>query len=338
MRRTWLLSIPLLLLVAYLAGPAPASPILDKTMPAVPAAPVELEAYINAKEATQKIKPDNEARIIWADSSRKKTKYAIVYLHGFSASQGEGAPLHTDIARRFGCNLYLSRLAGHGLVTDNPFLHFTADEYWRSAREALAIGKQLGEQVILMGTSTGGTLALLLAADYPEVHSLVLLSPNIAINDPNSWLVNNHWGLQVARTVLNSDFVVSGDRRELYKKYWYSRYRIEGVVQLQELLEETMTEETFHKVKQPVLMLYYYKDQVHQDSVVRVDAMLKMMEQLGTPANMKVSKAMPETGNHVIGSYIKSADVDGVKSEIATFLENRLNMARRSLETENSSN
>jgi hypothetical protein len=161
----------------------------------------------------------------------------------------------------------------------------------------------------------------LLAAEYPEVHSLVLLSPNIAINDPNSWLLNNHWGLQVARRVLNSDYVTSKDKRETYKQYWYSKYRIEGAVQLQELLEETMVEETFRKIKQPVLTLYYYKDQVHQDSVVRVDAMLKMMDQLGTPPGMKFSKAMPETGNHVLGSYIKSADVEGVKAEIAGFLK-----------------
>ena len=40
------------------------------------------------------IKPDNQARIIWADSSKKeKTKIAFLYLHGFSASQAEGDPV-----------------------------------------------------------------------------------------------------------------------------------------------------------------------------------------------------------------------------------------------------
>ena len=50
------------------------------------------------KKATHRLKPDNEARIVWADSSRQKTAYAIVYLHGFSASLGEGDPTDTDIA------------------------------------------------------------------------------------------------------------------------------------------------------------------------------------------------------------------------------------------------
>ena len=52
-----------------------------------------------------------------------------------------------------------------------------------------------------MATSTGGTLALKLAAEYPDIAGLILLSPNIAINDANAWVFNNHWGLQVAKMV-----------------------------------------------------------------------------------------------------------------------------------------
>ena len=47
----------------------------------------------------------------------------------------------------------------------------------------------------------GGTLALKLAAEFPEIAGLVLLSPNISINDPNAWLLNNPWGLQIARMI-----------------------------------------------------------------------------------------------------------------------------------------
>src|SRR4030095_11002736 len=128
---------------------------------------------------------------------------------------------------------------------------------------------------------------LMLAAQYPEIHSLILMSPNIAINDPNSWLLNNPWGLQIARRVLGSDYIYSKDEREIYRQYWYGKYRIEAAVQLQHLLETSMTEETFGRVKQPVLTLYYYKDEIHQDSVVRVDAMKTMMQQLATAPNLK---------------------------------------------------
>ena len=67
-------------------------------------------------------------------------------------------------------------------------------------------------------------------------------------------------------------------------------------------------------------MLYYYRDAVHQDSVVKVSAMKQMFEQLGTAAELKREKAMPNTGDHVIGSYIKSNDYQGVETEITKFM------------------
>ena len=156
---------------------------------------------------------------------------------------------------------------------------------------------------------------------------LVLLSPNIEINDSNAWILNNPWGLQLARLILGSDYIESKDKRPIYKQYWSSRYRIEAAVALQELLESTMTEQTFERVTQPVLMLYYYKDEVHQDSTVRVSAMKRMFEQLGTPASQKRAVAMPKTGHHVIASYIKSNDVQGVENQIDDFFRNVLKIS-----------
>ncbi len=141
----------------------------------------------------------------------------------------------------------------------------------------------------------------------------MLLSPNIAINDPNAWILNNHWGLQIARLVKHGNYNIAEDDRPIYKQYWSKKYRLEAAVALQEFLETAMTPETFHAVKQPTLLLYYFKDAVHQDSVVKVSAMTDMFEQLGTPASLKHQQAMPNTGNHVLGSPLKSHDVEGVQ-------------------------
>jgi len=322
MRKRWWLLIPVVLIVFYLLGPAPATPVYKTTMPVLPSEPAALEKYISDQEARHHLKPDNEARIVWADSSRKKTPYVIVYLHGFSASQGEGDPVHRSIAKKFGCNLFLSRLAEHGIDTVEAMVNLTADNYWESARDALAVASQLGEKVILMGTSTGGTFALQLAATYPEkVAALVLLSPNIAINDPNAWMLNNPWGLQIAHMVTKSDYIISKeDYGPLYRQYWYTKYRSEAVVALEELLETTMNKNTFSKVKQPVGLFYYYKDSVHQDSTVKVSAALEMFDQLGTPAALKYKQAIPEAGTHVIGSSVRSHDVAGVEKGVTHYL------------------
>lgn len=322
----WLGIIVLLLIIVYFFGPSPTPPKYTMDLPSVPSAPADLDQYVQQHEAAHKLKPDNEARIRWAnDSLKEKTEYAIVYLHGFSASQEEGDPVHEEFAKKFGCNLYLSRLAEHGIDTTEPLLMLTADKLWNSAKEAYSIGRQLGKKVILMGTSTGGTLALKLAAEYPDIAGLILYSPNIAINDGAAWVLNNHWGLQVARLV-KGKYNTSEDTRPLYKQYWNYSYRMEATVELEELLETTMKTSLFEKVKQPVLMMYYYKDEKNQDDVVKVSAMQRMFKHLGTAANLKKEMAVPNAGDHVITSRIKSKDLQTVEDETEKFAREILHM------------
>ncbi|MBS1591941.1 MAG: alpha/beta fold hydrolase [Bacteroidetes bacterium] len=317
-----------ILLIIYLLGPKPQTPIYNINLPIVPDNSAALINYIQANEAAHKIKPDNEARIIWNnDSLKQKTEYDIVYLHGFSASQEEGNPVHKNIAKQFGCNLYLARLSQHGIDTTDELQNLTADNYWESAKQAYAIGKELGDKVILMGTSTGASLALQLAATYPtDIAGLILMSPNIEINDPNAWILNNHWGLQIARMVVKSKYRDMKNKSNAYKQYWNTHYRLESAVALEELLETTMNKTTFNKVTQPTLVLYYYKDEQHQDNVVKVSAIKNMFNELATPANEKRLIAVPNAENHVLGSPIQSKDIITPQKEITAFLKEVINL------------
>ena len=47
-------------------------------------------------------------------SRAHQTQWAVVYIHGFSASRMETAPLADTIATALGANLFYARLAGHG--------------------------------------------------------------------------------------------------------------------------------------------------------------------------------------------------------------------------------
>ena len=177
--------------IARLCQPSPMTPRMEK--------------YIADQEAKHRVKPENEARIIWNDSSRQKTPYSVVYLHGFSASQVEGDAIIAGLPRNLDATCTL-RLSDHGVDTTEALFLFTPDRAWESAKEALAIGKQLGDKVIVMSTSTGGTLALMLAAEFPDdVFALINLSPNIAINDGAAFILNDPWGLYIARMVMGGN-------------------------------------------------------------------------------------------------------------------------------------
>jgi len=139
-------------------------------------------------------------------------------------------------------------------------------------------------------------------------------------------LIDKPWGLQIMRTIIGSDYMEFKRQDTLEDKYWLSKYRLEGLVALKSFIAATMTEETFSKVTCPVFMGYYYKNEEEQDKVVSVPAMLEMYGQLGTPDKLKRKKSFPESGHHVIASYIRSKDYEGVKDETSRFFKEILHL------------
>ncbi len=327
-KRRILLFLLVLLVAAYFLGPSPDRPSYDPALPSLPQMSGALEAYVTSKEQKHKLKPNNEARIVWANPATKaKTPVALVYLHGFSASQREGFPAHMDFAEKFGCNLYLARLSDHGIDTTEAMYHLSADRLWNSAKEAYAIGKELGDEVIIMSTSTGGTLAIKLAATYPEIKALINFSPNIEINDPAAFLLNKPWGLQLARLVFKGNTrTVPSDKD--YRKYWYDTYRLEATVELQQLVSTAATKSTFEAVTCPVWNGFYYRDEVHQDPTVKVSAIKKMHEQVGTPDPLKVAVAFPDAETHVIPCDLMSKSVEEVILAVENFAVEQLQMEK----------
>lgn len=312
--------------VFYLSGPKPEKPDYNTDLPVLDLSTHEVEAFVENKNASLNIKPGNESQIVWYDPINKtKTKVAVLYLHGFSASPREGFPTHIKFAEKFGCNLYLPLLSDHGIVTDEPMLELTANRLWESAKEAYALAKNLGDEVVVMSTSTGGTLALKLAATYPEIKGLINFSPNIEINDNWAFLLNKPWGLQIAQYTFKSDYRTV-DATEEYKKYWYATYRLEAIVELQELVATAATREVFEKVKCPVFNGAYYRNEKNQDPVVRVSAIRKMHKQLGTPANKKKYVEFPNANTHIIACDLQSSAIPEVLTEIFSFAKEVLEM------------
>lgn len=326
----WLLRIFLLLAVlatVYLLGPKPAPLELNTELPKVTSDLVQLEKGIISKEkANPNIKPDNESQIIWADPERKEqTEYSVVYIHGWSASQGEGDPIHTDFAKRYGCNLYLPRLSGHGIKGMEAMSNVSVEAMLETAKEAVAVGQALGEKVILMSCSTGSTLAIYIASGNPDIHALINYSPNIDLYDPNSFLLTKPWGLQLAKLITGSDeHSFSGGPG--VDQYWTTRYKFKAIVALKSLIQATMKESVFQQVHQPFYMGYYYRDEDHQDEVVSVPRMLEMFEQLGTPENLKRAEPLPYTEAHGLCSKYWSKDLESVRETTYDFVEAVLGM------------
>lgn len=321
----WTFGAILLLVVIFFVGPRSKFPNVNKAPITFDIPLATLDDYIADLESDVKdIKPGNEAQIVWADTIKAKTAFSVVYLHGFSASREEGEPIHRKFAERYGLNLYLPRLFDHGRKSENAFKGLTPEDLVNSAKEAIAIGKLLGDQVILMSCSTGGTFSAILASHDDAIHSLVMYSPNIDVFDPTSKLITGPWGKQMLHSIVGE--VNHVEYNDTAKKYWSETYHTDGLIALKYLIEQEMNEKTFAEIDIPVFMGYYYKDEENQDKVVSVSRMLDFFSQVSTPEEYKRKIAYPNAERHVMNSYVFSKVLSELESDTYTFAEEVLNL------------
>jgi len=284
----------------------------------------ELKKVIVTNNEDPDIKPNNHEKIIWSDGV-EKTEYSFVYLHGFSASHEEGSPLHTNLAKKFGANLYLTRLPRHGLKDHDAFKELTPGEMVSYAKEAVKIGKSIGEKVILISCSTGSTLSTYLEAADPEIYALVMFSPNFGLYDQTSRVITMPWGLTVARKIKKSNYH-EWNAPEKAKPYWYDKYRLEGVAALQSLLNRTMKDEVFASVKQPLFVGYFYKNEEFQDFTISTEKIREFERKIATPEELREFVTYDDGNAHVFISPLFNENWLRVQKDVVQFLEKKVGL------------
>lgn len=315
----------IIFVIVYMLGPKLETTKLEITYPEV--GEIEnLENYLAQREDTvQGLKPGNEAYILWADStSKEKTPYSIVYIHGFGASPMEGDPVHRFLATHFGANLFVTRLPEHGIDRANGMEYLSAQQLADAAGEAYTIGKTLGDEVIVVGTSMGGALTLLLGAQQPDIKALVTYSPAIRDYGQRLEALYVPWMQKLMQWTMSKNGVIHQEREGEKKMYWSEDYHMNGYESLTQLMYSEMNASTLSTINQPLFLGYYYESEEAQDFVVSVPKMLQMFKEVNTPAKLKVEQAFPDSGDHVIGSSITSGDWEGVLFATIDFLENKV--------------
>ncbi|MDA8693533.1 alpha/beta hydrolase, partial [Saprospiraceae bacterium] len=285
----------------------------------------EIETYVKNNEVKiSNIKPDNQSQFIW-HSPEQKTEYAVVYLHGYSASHGEAQPIITNFSKQFGCNTYLPRLALHGLTDVDAFENLTPKLLVDSAKEAIQVAKTIGEKIIIISTSTGCTLGTYLAANDPAIKGLIMTAPNFDLHDSNSHLLLKPWGKQIFRKMMGGDYR-SWDTNSEAKNYWTTKNRIEGAIALRSLLDQTMTDETFSKINIPVFIGYYYKNSTSFDRIISIDAIKEFGKKIQTPEDKKEIIPISTGRGHVITSKYMNPEWEAVQRKIFKFAQEKLNL------------
>ena len=138
----------------------------------------ELDDHLKRTESgVRALRPGCEKKIVWARESGVKSSTSVVFIHGFSASRFECSPVIDIVADKLQANLYFARLRGHGqdgvALGDSSF-----DEFMEDTIEAIEIGKTIGDEVIVIGSSTGCSLIHVALGQGVRIKSAVYISPN----------------------------------------------------------------------------------------------------------------------------------------------------------------
>ena len=298
------------LVILFALGPRPEADMEVRFDPVI--LNENLDNYLaNAEAGVPNLIKGAEKAIIWFDpGKREQTDVAIVYIHGFSASSRETSPLSENVARALGANLFLTRLKGHGRDSDG-FAEGSVNSWINDVAEAIAIGEKIGRKLILISSSTGGTLSTWAMTDQAlsaNVAGLVMISPNFETQA----LPNNVLTMPWAETLLP---MIGGQTRtwqphnEEQGKWWTTSYPSSAIFPMAALVREVRKIDKT-TIGQPALFIYSEKDEVIVPSEVQDAA-----NSWGGEVDIMVVNDSGDPSNHVLAGDILSPQTTPVIAE-----------------------
>ena len=223
----------------------------------------DLDTWLEEREAVYPdIVPGVSKRIFWAGAKGARTPLAVIYVHGFSATSEEIRPVPDEVARALGANLFFTRLAGHGrgsAAMGEP----VAGDWIEDMAEAMAIGRRLGDRVLVIATSTGATLTALAVTDpvlSRDMAGVVLISPNFRVAAAGAVILDlpfaRWWGPLVAGQVFSFD-----PRSPEQARYWTTSYPTTALFPVAALARVARGLD-YAAARVPALFIYSLEDRV----------------------------------------------------------------------------
>jgi pimeloyl-ACP methyl ester carboxylesterase len=278
----------------------------------------DLDRWLEEREgAVAGIREGLSKEIVWADpAARNRTPLAIVYVHGFSASKGEIRPVPDIVARELGANLFYSRLTGHG-QDGAAMADASVNDWINDYAEAIAIGRRLGERVVVVATSTGASIASW-AASQPalsaDVAGMVLVSPNYGVQTGGSFLLTMPWGGWLAERILGPERGFE-PRNELHRRYWTTRYPTAAILPMAATVA-LARDADFENARVPALFVFS-----DDDRIVRPDLTRGIAERWSAAHDLFVIEDTGDASSHVIaGDALSPSTSETVADAIAQWV------------------
>ena len=272
----------------------------------------DVDAYLADTEGRfDDIVEGAEKQIVWAfPNSRARTPVALVYVHGFSASAGEIRPVPDMAAAALGANLHYTRLAGHGRP-EAAMAGPTVQDWIDDVAEAVAIGERLGEKVVLIGTSTGGTLAAV-AALHPDlkdrIGGIIFVSPNFKVKAAGSGMLTAPFARRLVPLLAGAERAFE-PANELHARFWTERYPSTALLPMAALVAHARAQ-VHENATQPALFMFSDADRIVDHTVTR-----RIVERWGGPAEIVAMTRSDDPDDHVIAGDALSPSNNGAVAD-----------------------
>lgn len=111
-----------------------------------------------------------------------RTARVVVLFHGFANAPSQFRPFAERLYAE-GDNVYIPRLPNHGELGADPetLARMTAEDLRDCGDSAVDAAVGIGDTVIVVGFSTGGTLAAWVAQHRSDVHRVVIIAPALEL-------------------------------------------------------------------------------------------------------------------------------------------------------------
>ncbi|MEM7304630.1 MAG: alpha/beta fold hydrolase [Pseudomonadota bacterium] len=262
----------------------------------------DLDLFLhNSEAALTDITPGTEKKIIWAKEKGVKTPVSVVYIHGFTASRQESAPLSDMVADKLGANLFYTRLTGHGRGTEGMY-DASVNHWLNDAHEALEIGRRIGDKVVVIGMSAGGALSFWLSTQpgAKDVTAFVLISPSFKIMDSNTRFLLWPWGRQIAELAVGKVRCRTTHNPQ-HDRYWTNCYPTSALMPLKGMVKFVHALD-FKSIKKPMLMIVS-----PEDSVIDARETIAIFEKIGSDKKELVEyDDTQDPSHHILAGEIMS--------------------------------
>jgi len=224
---------------------------------------IDIKDIDNLLESQEKmvrgLRPGTEKKVLWSQGNGIKSKTSIVFIHGFSASRIEIDPVVDLIGAELSANVYFTRLRGHG-QDGQALAEVTYEQLLDDTTEAIEIGKLIGDDVVLIGCSTGCSLIHIALGQYKDIKAAIYISPNFGPKPIKSQVLRIPGAKFLVPLVFGKEhsFVAKNDE---YATCWTTKYPTKALFTIKTTV--LAAHQIDHRtIKVPMMMWFSDEDKV----------------------------------------------------------------------------